>query len=139
MSKINAGITVEAHPDNPDRCVIEYPSGHRAVYFNGERGLPVPPPPAPPRVGPLGLSEAETREVAGWALVQSNLLPAFINACRACVEQWDAEDAARADEPRVYQIELTGAEAATVLDWDLRWGRVPTAIARQVAEQRGES
>jgi len=59
-------------------------------------GIPVP---RPPRTGPLGLSEEDTREVAGITAskwddsLPGRVWPALAAVCREQVAAWDAEDA----------------------------------------------
>lgn len=79
---------------------VWYPSGERTVWTPETftlYGIPIP---RPPRVGPLGLSEEDTRECAQHPFIRSGRMAswqkgsnAFIAACREAVAAWDAEDA----------------------------------------------
>jgi hypothetical protein len=101
------GFTIDREPrDGTDQHWVRWPCGLILMSLSPPNlaayGLPVP---TPPRVGPLGLSEGDTRWVAGPSSSvasvtitakddESRVRAHLIVACRAAVAEWDGESGA---------------------------------------------
>lgn len=88
-------VTVVARPNRDDRYDVRSPTGALITTSSAEEmhrmGLPVP---GPSRVGPLGLTEADTRSLSrpsdwrpsgDWGRAHE----VVIQACRETVQKWD--------------------------------------------------